>query len=141
MQLEVTTSGDSSPSAFAISEGMYWYLRSSFEKFSQETGIEIEIDGSAEIEAGCLLELFLTLEPVADAARSSSSETLKEVGLVDERNQIMMYETPREEGLAMIEGLMERANDAYNEGNTLRIRGVEENQTGELSRSLKRCSD
>jgi hypothetical protein len=129
MQLEVTTVGQSSVDEFLISEGIYWYLRSAFEKFAEETGIHIEIDGEAEIAGGCLLELFLTLEPVANAARSSSSQYLEEIGLVEDRNQLMMYQTPRKEGLAMIDGLMERANDAYNEGYTLRFRGLEDAQT------------
>jgi hypothetical protein len=131
MLLEVTINGQPPSAAFPVSEGMFWYLRSAFEKFAKETGIVIDIDGEAEIEDGCLLELFLTLEPITDEARVSSLESLDEVGLDEARSQITMYQTPREEGLAMIEGVMTRANEAYNEGKAMRIRGIEENQDGE----------
>ena len=125
-KLDVATSGTAD--SLSISEPMYWYLRGTLEQFREETGIDLDIDSDAEaeIEGGCLLELFLALEPIAAEVRHSTAESIQEVGLVEERNQIMMYQTPRTEGLATIENLMERANNAYNEGSVLKIRGAPE---------------
>ena len=131
MHLEVTTSADSPPDEILLTEGIYWFLRSAFDGFTEATGIEIDIEGCAEIEAECLLELFLSLEPLANDVRSSSAPYLEEIGLAEGRDQITLYQTPREDGLAMIERLMDRANEAFNEGATLLIRGVGENQSGE----------
>ncbi len=128
MKLEVTTIGDPDSTSLTISEPVYWYFRSAFEKLAEETGIDVDIDcdTDAKIEGACLLELFLALEPLASEVRGSSDRYLQEVGLVEERDQMMMYQTPRDEGLAMIEGLMERANTAYNDGFGLRIRSASE---------------
>ena len=107
-----------------IPDSLYWYLHSAFEKFEETTGICIALDSTAMVDIEYLLELFITLEPVADAARGETGEFLKEVGLVDTGDQIMMYETPKAEGVALIESLMKRANDAFNWDRTLLIQGV-----------------
>ena len=106
-----------------ISEPIYWFLRGAFERFTRETGIEVDIDSQAEarIEGACLLELFLTLEPIAADVRGSSDKYLQEVGLTKERDQTILHKTPLKEGLAMIEGLMKHANAAYNGGSALKI--------------------